>query len=399
MSQAIASKPWHEVEINLPGGMYSAICKHMLSCLEKEQFGIILAGYCYTHYRIGNKRHHFLRLLGREYIIPKENDLDYAHYTGVRITKEFNNRILKTALKQNLSIIHVHSHPFCLGDVEFSSIDDYFEGEEVAWLGKHFPTVMFGSIVVGQHSIAARVWNLASGRPQPVKVSRILGCDSPLTIIDCGEKSSLYQPEDTMFDRQVRAFGREGQQQISRLKVGIVGLGGTGSLMAEGLARLGVQRFVLVDSDQVDETNRNRLLGLTETDVHKQRFKVDLAKREIKRVRGECQVHCIKMNAATKKATSNLKTCDILISATDNYYSRLFLQTVSEQYLIPLLNLGVIINISDGKVSDVFGDAQLFLPGSEQACLLCANQNFKKFRKSDKKSPFCTTVALKRWQY
>jgi molybdopterin-synthase adenylyltransferase len=373
MNQLINIKFWHKVEINLPNGMYSTIRADMLSCLEKEQFGILLAGHSYSQKRIGNKHQNYLRLLGCKYIIPTENDLDYAHYTGVSLSKEFNNRILKMAVKENLSIIHIHSHPFSFGNVEFSGIDDHFETEEAAWLGKHFPTIIFGSIVVGQNSIAARVWNLTSGKPNPIKVSRIFGCDFPLTIINFdSDKLSVNQSLETMFDRQIRAFGKEGQQLISCLTVGIVGLGGTGSLIAEGLARLGVERFVLIDADRVEETNRNRLLGLTKNDVRNQSFKVTLARRIIKQVKAQCEVFVVKENASTQKAMSKLKNCDLLISATDNYYSRLFLQTVSEQYLIPLFNLGVIINTDDGKIIDAFGDVQLFLPGSQEACLLCA---------------------------
>ena len=375
MKQLTATINWHQVEINLPSGMYSTIHEHMLSCLENEQFGIIFAGYSYLKKRVNKKYQNFLRLLGREYIIPTENDLDYAHYTGVSLTREFNNRILKIAVKENLCIIHVHSHPFSLGSVEFSGIDDHFEAEEAAWLGKNFPTVILGSLVVGKNSLAARMWSLSSGIPKPINVSRIVGCDFPLTVINCNKilsSGSLDNSLDHMHDRQVRAFGKEGQQLISGLKVGIVGLGGTGSLMAEGLARLGVKRFVLVDADRVEETNRNRLLGLTQSDVHNRSFKVSIARRIIRQVKTECEVRILKKNAATESATSELKTCDLLVSATDNYYSRLFLQTVCEQYLIPLINLGVIINTDGEKIIDAFGDVQLFLPGSEDACLLCA---------------------------
>ncbi|MBW4512445.1 MAG: ThiF family adenylyltransferase [Scytonematopsis contorta HA4267-MV1] len=371
MKQLTTTTNWENVEINLPSGMYFAIQEHMLSCLENEQFGVILAGYSYAQKIINKKRHDFLRLLGREYIIPTENDLDYAHYTGVSLTREFNNRILKIAVKEKLCIIHVHSHPFSSGSVEFSAIDDHFEAEEAAWLGKNFPIVILGSIVVGKNSLAARVWNLSTGVPKPVNVSRIVGCDFPLRIINCN-KTSSSESLDGMHDRQVRAFGKEGQQLISSLKIGIVGLGGTGSLMAEGLARLGVKRFVLVDADRVEETNRNRLLGLTQNDVHNRSFKVSIARRVIRQVKTECEVRMIRKNAATESATSELKTCDLLVSATDNYYSRLFLQTVCEQYLIPLINMGVIINTDGEKIIDAFGDVQLFLPGSEDACLLCA---------------------------
>jgi len=74
MKQLTTRQKWHQVEINLPCGMYSAIHEHMLSCLNNEQFGILLAGYSYIQKTVNKKRHNFLRLLGREYITPREND-------------------------------------------------------------------------------------------------------------------------------------------------------------------------------------------------------------------------------------------------------------------------------------------------------------------------------------
>jgi molybdopterin/thiamine biosynthesis adenylyltransferase len=69
-----------------------------------------------------------------------------------------------------------------------------------------------------------------------------------------------------------------------------------------------------------------------------------------------------------------LKGCDLIVAATDNEYSRLFLQTLCAQYLIPLLNLGAVINASaaDGTVEDAYGSAQLWLPGKGNPCMSCA---------------------------
>ena len=52
------------------------------------------------------------------------------------------------------------------------------------------------------------------------------------------------------YDRQVRLFGVDGQHSIASSSVGIVGLGGLGSHVAQQLAHLGVVSYILVDSDQ-----------------------------------------------------------------------------------------------------------------------------------------------------
>lgn len=52
--------------------------------------------------------------------------------------------------------------------------------------------------------------------------------------------------------------GAEAQAAFERASVGIAGLGGLGSHVAEHLARLGIGRLVLVDCDVVEPTNLNR---------------------------------------------------------------------------------------------------------------------------------------------
>jgi molybdopterin-synthase adenylyltransferase len=47
---------------------------------------------------------------------------------------------------------------------------------------------------------------------------------------------------------------------MQQTRVATVGLGGTGSLITEQLAHLGVTGFLLIDPDTVDETNLNRLV-------------------------------------------------------------------------------------------------------------------------------------------
>ena len=55
---------------------------------------------------------------------------------------------------------------------------------------------------------------------------------------------------DPMFDRNVLAFGPSIQLLLGDIRVGIVGAGGTGSAVAEQLARLGIRDFLLMDADE-----------------------------------------------------------------------------------------------------------------------------------------------------
>ena len=65
--------------------------------------------------------------------------------------------------------------------------------------------------------------------------------------------------------RTFDTWGRESQNTIARLKVGIVGLGSVGCIVAEAVARMGITQVTLIDPDKVEEHNLDRLLyGTTE---------------------------------------------------------------------------------------------------------------------------------------
>lgn len=67
-------------------------------------------------------------------------------------------------------------------------------------------------------------------------------------------------------ERTEMLFGKEGCEKLKAATVVVVGVGGVGGFAAEMLARAGVGHLVVVDSDDVSVTNRNRqILALTST--------------------------------------------------------------------------------------------------------------------------------------
>lgn len=81
------------------------------------------------------------------------------------------------------------------------------------------------------------------------------------------------------FSRTELLIGKNGIDKLQNAKVAIFGIGGVGSYVMEGLARAGVGSFILVDKDEVDESNINRqiiathkTIGLPKVEVAKQRI-------------------------------------------------------------------------------------------------------------------------------
>lgn len=76
------------------------------------------------------------------------------------------------------------------------------------------------------------------------------------------------------FSRQEVIIGKERMELLKKAKVVVIGIGGVGSSVVEGLARAGVSNLVLVDSDTVSLTNINRQLHATHKTVGEYKIKV-----------------------------------------------------------------------------------------------------------------------------
>lgn len=65
---------------------------------------------------------------------------------------------------------------------------------------------------------------------------------------------------DDQFSRTGMIIGEAAVERLSQSSVIVLGIGGVGSYVVEGLARAGIGRLALVDRDVVDVTNINRQL-------------------------------------------------------------------------------------------------------------------------------------------
>src|SRR5207249_138760 len=108
-----------------------------------------------------------------------------------------------------------------------------------------------------------------------------------------------------------RAIGEVGQRIIQALKVGIIGLGGIGSIVIEQLARVGVSDFVLIDPDTIESSNISRIVGSTAKDIEKP--KTEEIRKHIQDL-GARSVAILADSALRQEVLMSLRDRDIVFS-------------------------------------------------------------------------------------
>lgn len=166
-------------------------------------------------------------------------------------------------------------------------------------------------------------------------------------------------------DRQ-SFLGANSDDVLANTTIGIIGLGGGGSHVAQQLAHVGIGRFVLIDPDTIEDTNLNRLVGGTLADVKRSTAKVEIAKRLIKDVRPDAKVKAVK--AEWQTATDKLKRCDVILGGVDSVRAKNELDAFCRRFLIPYIDQGMDVHGEAGKHL-IAGQVILSCPG--RACLQC----------------------------
>lgn len=300
-----------------------------------------------------------VRLLVREIDVPKSEDYAIQTIDRSELKPEFVARITKCARLKQWSLIFAHSHPG-LHRPQFSLTDDAGEKVLAAFLSKRGLHSNHAALVVSKGGMRARGLGTRE-EIDVISVGHKIVAES--TARDC--KLEIAK----QFDRQVRAFGADGQRLLQRLRVGIVGLGGTGSILAQQLVHLGIRDFILIDPDTIEETNLNRVVGANYDDIGKS--KIDVVERYLKAHNATTKVRTIPGNVVRAAIAKELCAADIIFSCTDSHGSRSVIQQVAYQYLIPCIDMGSTITTDDGKVTGIFGRVQLLSPG--EPCLWCCN--------------------------
>jgi len=291
--------------------------------------------------------------LGREVICVPHAECtrrsDFITWPG-----DYVEAAIDRASARGEAVIAVHSHPG--GLFAFSSVDD--ESDRVLMSAiRHGTDRSPGSaIMIASGAIRARIYE--DDRATPVDLVMKAGADIETWWNDGATGSGPLKP--------AMAFTGEMRASLSRLSVCVIGVSGTGSIVAEQLARLGVGEIILIDFDKIEERNLNRILNATLADIGT--LKVEMFADAIRRYRSDGEVISVSGSVATRQAVLAASEADILFSSVDSAEGRHIADRLSACFAMPLFDVGVAIPTEPlpgggRRIAEVYGRVDYVYPG------------------------------------
>ena len=257
----------------------------------------------------------------------------------------------------NLSIVLIHSHPG--GMLAFSDVDDASDREVMPALfeASELHSVLHGSaIMTSDGAVNARLYN------RQLKTM-------PISLVCCAG-DEIVTWEVSSYGKLMplpMAFSAEMGQHLKQLTACVVGVSGTGSIVVEQLARLGIGRLVLIDFDEIEYKNLNRILNATLDDARNCTAKVERFASTIPLYRDDIEIFTLKTNIATREAIKLAGLADVIFCCVDSFEGRQICDRLAAAFIQPLFDIAVTIptrqTVNGIAIGDVCGRVDYVKPG------------------------------------
>lgn len=310
----------------LQGAQHAQLKRHLFPGDGKEAAAMVLC----TRQRVGDQ----LKFLARVVLLVPHAECqrfrDRLEWPG-----SYLDLALDTAKADDLSIFLLHSHPS--GYPQFSAIDDGSDAEiiQTLALARTDPASdgwrWHGSaIMLPQGEIRARTYD-ATGVALPIELVAVYGDDLKF----------FWEDSIGNIERRPIAFTSDMRDELERLHAVVVGVSGTGSIVAEQLLRMGFGEITAIDFDHIEEKNLNRILNSTTQDAKQKMLKVTCFKRSAESVRPQTEVHSVDLSIEEPAAIELASAGDILFSCVDTETGRHICDRLAAAMLQPLFDVGV----------------------------------------------------------
>lgn len=304
-------------------------------------------------------------------VLPDKDDRNI--HGNVSFNPEYFVRALSEATAKRAGLALMHSHPDSHG-WQNMSLDDVSAERGCAGAVYGATGLPFlGLTLAGDKTWSARFWEHTDHhtyiRHWCVSV-RIVGDRLSTTFMD-----DLLPPQKPTEEqvRTVSAWGEKCHSDLVRLRVGIVGTGSVGGIIAEAVARTGFQDILLIDFDRIEKHNLDRLQYATRDDIG--HLKVE-ALSEYLQKRGTAEQFQIKKVFAAvfeEEGYRRALDCDLLFSCVDRPWGRHVLNLIAYAHLIPVIDGGIAVRTNrSGKISGADWRAHIATNG--RPCLQCLGQ-------------------------
>lgn len=261
--------------------------------------------------------------------------------------------------RKGLSIMTIHNHPN--GVDRFSSIDNRNDKLLFASVGNWFDDGRpnGSAIMMPCGKIVSRLVD-AKGKFTMVESNLVVG--ENIRIWKHGKGGKFVHGSGM---RVVQTFGKGTFNLLRKMRVGVVGCSGTGSIVVELLARNCIGSLVIVDPDHVEEKNLNRIVNSTLADARKGAPKVEVIKRAVTRMGMNIRIDAYCSDTTGKGVVEALTDCDVLFGCVDSAEGRYHLECIASAYFIPYFDVGVNLEAgADGKIEQADAVAHYMHPGN-----------------------------------
>jgi len=327
---------------------------------------------CFALYNPGAGLLRFTAIID-EVILPEEGDRQV--HGNVSFNPEYYERVLQEARKKQKGLVLLHIHPS--PGFQKMSNDDVKAETRMAGAVKSVTGLPFLGLTAGNDGTwSARFWFRAKTKRKQYKRQwcesvRVLGNKLKIHFNNDLRKPNIN--EEALL-RTISAWGRKTQEDISRMKICIVGLGSVGSMVAECLARTGFADFTLIDFDLFEEKNRDRSMNVKKKHVGKR--KVDVIAQAMKE-NGTAQRITVKkypFSIYKEEAFKAALDCDVIFSCVDRPHPRQILNLIAYAYMIPVVDGGILVRTNKTNTKLVGADWKIQTVGYERPCLECLEQ-------------------------
>lgn len=241
-----------------------------------------------------------------------------------------------------LSIMTIHSHPE--GCEEFSSIDNKNDrrlfGAMTHWFDDRRSNG--SAIMLPDGKVIARLVD-AKGKFTPLDTVSVVGED----IRVWHSTKRVAKPVESGI-RVAQTFGKNTLALLRRLRVGVVGCSGTGSVIIELLARNCVGQLVIADPDCVEHKNLNRIINAKHRDAKRNIPKVEMLKKAVQTMGTGTRVDAYQADTYTPQVVRALIDCDVIFGCVDSASGRYHLECIASACWLPYFDVGVRLE-ADGK--------------------------------------------------
>lgn len=318
------------------------------------------------------------RVLVAEVHPVPDDEMQYQSQTTCRPDPDVELEHLNRCTRQDYVPMLAHSHPFS-DRAAFSEQDYYVFDRYKRWLhDQDADTIDIGFAAISLQELTGTVlmddftplhmdvtgdWTLA---PEFTETPRLWNLCCPPALDD--ETPPVNRKR---FDRQLRAFGDQGQRRLQHTHAAVIGVGGLGWSIAQQLASIGIGHLTLIDPDDIIESNRPRLRGARPGDVGypKVRILQELC------VAANPDVDITTVYTPVEEAATQLQDVDILLAGVDQLSPRVWVNEFGVRHLLPYIDAGTRIEL-DGDQEELVameGFVQTIAPGAT-ACFECLDR-------------------------